>query len=505
MPDAQNTPDGVIPASLAPDDGVVIPRVAYAEQGVTGLRTSNGRIVAEQQAAFRYPQFIYTVREMRNNPTIGAAMNVWQMMINRVDWDVVAPPGASEKTKQRALCVKSMMSDMDHSWTSFMSEVIPYLEYGFKPFEIVPRRRLRRMGSKFNDGVRGIKKLAPRNPETIAAWRYSEDGNNLLYLEQSLANTENQQVFQSRKDPATGNLILDREKLVIFSASPTNGNPEGNSIFKNIYLAHKQLTLLQEQELLGIAKDVQGILKIGVPPKYLDPNGSDSDKASAAAFQAIIDNYNAGKQRGLLVPLMVDPESKQHLFQYELMESKGTAKYDTEAVIKRLQGDIQQALCVDVLRLGAEGSGSYSLAESKQSILALAIDYRLREIKEALNTQLMCWIYQQNGWDMSEMCEFTYLDVESIDLDTFSKAVQRITSVNAIEIDRSFMNRVRTALGIDERDADEEVDKEALPAAMAGTKSSAGEGMAVGTTGNGTATNAVNGGEDTSTSNTENT
>lgn len=502
MPEAQ-APDGVIDAALAPDDGVVIPRIAYAEQGVTGLRTANGRILAEVQGAFRYPQFINTVREMRNNPTIGAAMNVWRMMIARVEWDVVAPPKATPNTIARASAIRSMMHDMDHSWQQFIESVIPYLEYGFAVNEIIPRRRLRRMGSKHNDGIKGIKKLAPRNPETIAAWRFSEDGSTLKYLEQSLENVENQYAFQSRKDQATGNLILDVEKLLLFSASATNGNPEGNSIFKNIYLAHKQLTLLQEQELLGVAKDVQGILKIGVPPKILDPNGSDNDKATAAAFQGIIDNYNAGRQRGLLVPEMADPETKQPLFKYELMESKGQAKYDIEAVIKRLQGDIAQALCVDVLKLGSEGSGSFSLADAKTSILAIAIDYRLSEIQDVLNQQLMRWIYEQNGWDMSEMCSFIYKDVEDIDLDTYSKALQRIVSVGSIEVTRDLLNRVHRALGLPEVDPDKPVDKESLPSAMNGTSSRSGDGMAVGTTGNGTS-KSTEGQSDSSVSNTEN-
>lgn len=500
MPEAQ-TPDGVSAAALAPDEGSVIPRIQLGEQGVLGLRTVNGRILEETQRVFRYPEFIKTVAEMRNNPTVGAAMNVYRMMISRVKWDVQAPENADDKIKARANIIRSMMDDMEHSWSNFIESVIPYLEYGFAINEKVFRRRLQRNGSKFNDGLVGLKKLAPRSQDTIAKWIFSEDGSDLIRVEQDLKNVENSYRF-NRKKNQNGLLEIDREKFLLFCASPTKGNPEGNSIYKNIYLAFKQLSLLQDQELVGVAKDIQGILKIAIPPRYLSPTASAEDKAVVTAFQTIIDNYNAGQQRGLLVPNMIDPDSKIPLFTYDLMESKGSAKYDTESIIRRLQGDILSALSVDILKLGAEGTGSFSLAESKSSVLALAIDYRLREICEVLNNDLMRSIHELNGWDASNMPKFIYSDIEEVSLEEFSKAIQRVFSTSAIEIDRDVMNRIRQVLGMPLKAADEEVDKDMLPAVVTGQATSAGEGMEVGTTGDGTSKTAT--GKDRSSSNANN-
>lgn len=483
MPD--NMPATADSSALQPDTGSVIPRMSLGEQGVLGLKTAHKRIIEEAQAAFRYPGFISTVNEMRNNPTVGAAMNVYRMMMSRVQWDVEPPEGGSEVDKERAQVIESMMIDMEHSWSAFIESVIPYLEYGFAINEIVLRRRLKRNGSKYNDGLVGLKKLAPRSQDTISGWIFSDDGADLIAVEQSIRNIENPNRFTNRTN-TNGMLEIDRNKFLLFSASANKGNPEGNSIYKNIYLAFKQLTLLQNQELLGIAKDVQGILKIGIPPRYLDPNASAQDKATLAAFQQIIDNYNAGTQRGLLVPLMADPETKQPLFDYSLLESKGLAKYDTEAVIKRLQGDILSALSVDILKLGADGTGSFSLAESKSSVLALAIDYRLKEIAEVLNSHLMRTLYEMNGWNTENMARFCYSDIEEVNLDDFSRAVQRIFSTNAVEMDRSVMNRVRILMGVEPLGEDVPIDKEALPANMAGTTTSASKGMEVGTTGEGT-------------------
>lgn len=462
MPDVQNSSPSGDTAALAPDEGAVIPRIALKEQGYVGLKVRNKQILEETNAAFRYPAFLRTVNEIRYNPTVGAAMNVYRMMISRVQWSVEPPVGATQVEIDRAKIVETMMHDMEGSWGEFIESVVPYLEYGFAINEIVLRRRLKRNGSRHNDGLTGLRKLATRSQDTIVGWKFSEpDGSNLEWVEQSIQNAEDPSRFMNKTDE-NGRLRIDRDKFLLFSASANKGNPIGNSIYKNIYLAYKQLSLLQDQELLGCAKDIQGILKICIPPKYLDPNGSAEDQAVATAFQGIIDNYNAGTQRGLLVPNMIDADSKLPLFTYDLMESKGGAKHDIEAIIRRLQGDILSALNVDVLKLGADGTGSFSLAESKSSVLALAIDYRLREIAGVLNSHLMRTLYEQNAWDVERLPKFVYGDIEEISLDELGSFLQRVKAVGLLEVDRHLLNRVRKAISIPEKPEDEEPDVESM-------------------------------------------
>lgn len=456
--------------ALSPDSDTTIPRVKLGEQGFLALRTTNGYIYEEQQRAFRYPAFIRTINEMRNNPTVGTAMNVYRFMMTRVPWTVVPHPESDEKDKARADIVRTMMDDMDHSWGSFIESIIPYLEYGFAINEKVYRRRLYKNGSKFNDGLIGLKKLPTRNQDSIRRWQFSDDGGELLNVQQTLQYMEHQGLYTDRLNDK-GLIEIDRNKFLLFTTNPTKGNPQGNSLFKNIYLAYKQMTLLQENLLMGIAKDVQGILKIEIPPKYLSPDASPEDQATAKAFQQIIDNYNAGTQRGLLVPNFIDTESKLKMFEYSLMESKGTAKYDTQKAILALQQDILAALNVDVVQLGNNGSGSYSLAESKTSILSLAVDSKLREIKEVLNQDLMRSIYELNGWNCERLPSFEYGDIQQPDLDSLGAFLQRVKAVGLLEVDRPVLNVIRKALGVPERDKDEEPDMEAMNMGKTETRS----------------------------------
>ncbi|MGZ8888037.1 MAG: phage portal protein family protein [Halobacteriota archaeon] len=490
-------PEGT--SALSQDEGTTIPRIKLSEQGFIGMPTMNGRILAETNQAFQYPYFHKTVNEIRHNPTVGAAMNVYRMMMSRVNWKVEPPEGADDTAKERARIVATMQGDMEHSWRAFIEEVVPYLEYGFDIHEKVLRRRLHRNGSKYNDGLVGIKKLAPRNQDTIERWVFSDDGSDLVGVEQNINNVENSFRFQNRKNE-NGLIPLTREKFLLFTASGNRGNPQGHSIYKAIYLAYKVLSLLQEQEMVALAKDVQGIMKIGIPPKYLSPDASPEDQAVAQAFQGIIDNYNAGTQRGLLVPNMMD-DNGNALFTYELMVDKGSAKYDMEAIITRLQSDILSALNVDILKLGQSGTGSFSLASAKTTVLALAIDYRLREVADVLNRDLMRTIYEVNGWSCESMAKFVYEDIEDIDIEAMGKFLQQTFSVGAVEVDRPVMNRVRGFLGVPAIDENSPVDKDKLAPNMTSKESKAGEGMK--TAGDGTSKSPM-GAKDSSAANSNN-
>jgi len=75
---------------------------------------------------------------------------------------------------------------------------------------------------------------------------------------------------------------------------------------------------------------------------------------------------------------------------------------------------------------------------------------------------------------------------------------------SAIEVDRAVLNRIRVLMGVDPKPDDEPVDKDNLPATIAGNASKAGAGMEVGTTGNGTAKNP-NGQQDSATNNADHT
>lgn len=470
-------------SALAADSGTVIPRINLGESGFVGLRVTNGTIIEEANRVFRYPQFLKTVNEMRTDPTVSAALNVYRMMITRVKWSVQPPPNATETDKQRAMFVESCMADMEGTWAQFIAEVVTYLEYGFSVQEKVFRRRLARNGSKYNDGFVGLRKIAPRSQDTIRHWNFSEDGRELVSIGQSLRNMENGARYQGLADTKDGLINIDRNKFLLFSADSVKGNPEGKSILKSIYLPYKQLSMLKDQLMLGISKDLAAIPIIGLPPKMMDANASPEDKAAYLAYQTLVNNVAAGTQRGIVMPLMYDQDSKLPLFDFKLLEAKGNSKFDLPSIIKQLQNDILVALSADVITMGSDVNGSFSIKDTKTNLCAMAVEHRLNEIRDVLNGDLLVQLYALNGWSQENMPTFEYGDIADVDSEAFSKLVQRVASVGLLEIDREVLNKVRDVMGVVRLPADTPVDKENLT----GAASKSGAGMEPGTTGEGTA------------------
>ena len=467
---------------LATDAGVVIPRLSLNEAGLTGLRITNGQIIEEANRVFQYPNFLKTVAEMKTDPTVAASLNVYRMMIAGVKWFVKPPANATATDKARAQFVESCMDDMEASWSQFISEVITYLEYGFSVQEKVFRRRLQRNGSKFNDGLIGLRKIGNRPQDTIRHWNFSDDGRDLKSVSQSLAYVHTGQRYQNivSKD---GLITIPRDKLMIFSADSVKGNPEGKSILKSVYLSYKQLSLIRDQLMLGVSKDLAAIPVVGLPPRYMDVDAEQADKDVYESFKTLVNNLAAGTQRGAVIPLIYDEVTKLPLFDLKLLEAKGVSKFDLPLIIKQLQNDIFVALSTDVITFGSDVNGSFSIKDTKTNLCAMAVEHRLNEIRTVLNKELLEQLYELNGWSRENMPTFEYGDIADVDSEAFSKLVQRAASVGLVEIDREVLNKIREVMGITPLPNDTPVDREGLT----GSTSNAGEGMEVGTTGEGTA------------------
>lgn len=210
-------------------------------------------------------------------------------------------------------------------------------------------------------------------------------------------------------------------------------------------------------------------------------------------------NIQVNEQGGLILPQAFDPESRQSMFEFDLMSVRGTKQYDTNEIINRYDNKILISLFADMLKMGTDQVGSYSLASSKTNIMAMAIEARLKEIQDVLNHDLIPQLFKVNGWNTAALPTFQYSDLEDIELEDYSKAIQRITAVGMIEKDRPALNRVRVALGLKPKPDDEPVDLEAL----SNNTSKTGESFNTPTGGLNGRSTGVNG-QDNSTANAEN-
>lgn len=311
-------------------------RLRMGEQGYLGLRISNDQIYEEAREELRWPRSIQTYYEMANDATIASALSLFEMMISRVSWKVAVPKDASPELQKRAKFVEQCMHDMDHSWFSFIKEVTSCFTYGFSVHEKVFRRRLRSNGSRYNDGHIGIKKLPIRSQTTISKFLFDENGRELEYIVQDLSFVPDAARYAGllQKHP-NGELKLPRNKCLLFRTDVSRDNPEGKSPLSKVYVAFRYMQEIKEQEAIGITRDLAGMPTLYIPPRYMSADASPEEQQVYEYYKKVIRNIQMNEQSGLILPQMIDPESKQPMFKFELMGTQGGKSYDTNKIIQR--------------------------------------------------------------------------------------------------------------------------------------------------------------------------
>jgi hypothetical protein len=438
------------------------PRVKFGDVGIVGLRQVGGRIMEEARHELRFPTANRTFKIMAQDATIASALSLFEMMCSRVDWVVDTGVNPSPEMLERAQFLKECMGDMDHSWRSFIQEVTSAFTYGFCINEKVYRRRTWAAGSKYNDNKVGIKKLPVRSQDTVYRWLFSDDGRTLEGVQQSLSYLQGggQRYVNLAEQNGSGVIDIPRKKFMLFRVDARRGNPEGNSPLRAAYHAWKYRTMIEEQEAIGVTRDMNGMPTLYLPPRYMSEDASPAEKAIYEYYKNVIRNIQMNEQSGLILPQAFDPESRQPMFKFELTSTMGGKMYDTDAIIKRWDNKILMVLFADMLKMGQDQVGSYSLAGAKTNIMAMAIEARLQEMQDVLNDELVKQLFALNGVPPdADLPKLVYGDLDEVDLDEFSKAIQRIGSVGGIERDREVMNKIREALGVNPRPDDEPVEE----------------------------------------------
>jgi hypothetical protein len=460
-------------------DDVSAPRLRLSEVGYTGLHVSNGQILEEARQELRFPESLKTYKKMALDTTLSSALGLYEMMVARVNWRCVPPKDPTPAEQAKTDFINSCMDDMEHSWFEFIKEATSMYTFGFSVHEKVYRQRLKRTGSKYNDGLIGLRKLPIRSQDTISKWEFDDTGRNLVGLEQDVTFSDDLYRFTTLKDTK---VKIDRPKFLLFRTNVKRDNPEGVSLLKNCYQSWKWRTALEEHEAIGISREMRGIPVFYIPPHYMSPDAAADQKAIYDYYKRAANNLHMNEQAGMVMPMAYDPDSKQPLFKFELMSVMGTKGYDISEVISRYDNKMLMAFYADLLKMGQEKVGSFSLAGAKTSILAMAIEHRLKEIQTVLNKDLIPQLFALNKWADERLPTFEYEDLDEESLDEFSKAIQRIFSVNAVEFDRPVANLIRKKMGVEERDVNEKVSEDELP----NNRSRSGDGGATPFEGTGT-------------------
>ena len=459
-----------------------IPPIKFGQSSGLGLNIMGGRVYEEDDPNLVWPYAMQTYKKMAKDATIAPALALVEMAIARVPWVVKAPVGKEDQLKEQLEFLRTVMTDLDgQTWGEFIRQAATHNSYGFALTEKVFRYRTREKGSKYSDGRIGLKKLAPVPQDTVLDWVFDASGRDFTGLHQTSS------VVSNRGSANVGDntpIYLPRKKFLLFRNLGAKNNPEGVSPLNACYTAWRYKITLEQFEATGVSQDMRGLKVMYLPPQYLDPAASPEDRAVYEHYERGMSNLHRNEQSALILPMFRD-DNGEKMFEFEVVSVKGQNAHDVDKIITRYKKEIITSLMAGQLILGQEGGGSYSLAESLDSVTQMVIDTRLTAIKDQLNNDLIPQLFALNGWDITTTPYFDFGEVAQNSLDEISKYVQRVGAAGLLPHTPRMVNFLTERLGVDP-EFNENEKGDAFKSQLTAYESNAGEGMAAGTSGNGT-------------------
>jgi hypothetical protein len=379
-----------------------------AELGVTGVKRVSGYVDEEFLPALRGRKAVRVYREMSVNDSMcGAMLFSIDKLLREVEWKVL-PADQSEENVLAQEFLESCMEDMNEPWDGFIGEVLSELTYGWSWHEIVYKRRLGpwerdpKRRSKFSDGLIGWRKMPIRAQETLLRWSFDETGGIRAMVQMA--------------PPKYQTTVIPIEKSILFRTAIAKGNPEGISMLRTAYRAWYFKKRLEEFEAIGVERDLAGMPVGRVPADYLTAQKGTPQAKTVDAFRKMVRGVRRDENEGLVLPTQYDPDTKQPMFDFELMSSGGTRQFDTNSIIQRYEQRILMSVLADFILVGHESTGSYSLHTDKTGIFRSALNAIVKGIADTLNRYAVPRLFAVNGWKLDQLPRFEPTNVDPPDL-----------------------------------------------------------------------------------------
>ena len=423
--------------------------------GTTGLQKYGSQIYEEFLPELRWPRAGKVYQEMADNDSVvGSILYLAEMLIRGAKWSVEAA-GKSEEDLAAAKFLESCMNDMEVSWAATITEVLSMMTYGFSLHEIVYKVRRGkeetnpRYYSKYNDGRIGWRCLPIRSQRSIAEWNYTADN-----------------VLESvTQESDVGNKVvkIPMSKALLFRTKVSRDNPEGRSLLRNAYRSWFFKKHFEEIEGIGIERDLAGFPVLTAPADMDLWNEEDAYMVALRnRAEQVVSSVRRDSEEGLLLP---------HGWDLKLLTSSSSRQINIGETINRYDNRIAITMLSDIILIG-QRAGSFALAESKQSMLAAALQAQLLNIADVFNTTAVPRLFKYNTFKIEDFPKIVPNEIQQPSLRELA-LVLRSMGIN-IAGDIEMHNYFRHLLGMPAL-SQEVFESVYLPQAMSESTMSVGE------------------------------
>lgn len=416
-----------------------------AEIGVSGLKISSGRIDDEIQRQLKTTkQAQDAFREMReNSPIVGAMLLATEQLMRRVKLFVKA--GSDDQEGQKAkMLVETGLDDMSASWADTLTEELTALPYGWAWLETVYKKRGGdtqdpSTRSRYNDGLIGWRKWALRAQETLDKFDFDDAGGVRAMVQ---------------RDPrGSRTFTIPIEKSQLFRTTTQKQSPVGRSLLRNAFFPFYYAKKIQTFEAVGIERDLAGYPVVMVPAKILTAT-SGPELAARETYLKLATGIKRDESEGAVLPSDCDDKGNR-LYEIKLLTSGGQRAFDTSKVIERYERRIAMTMLADFILMGHEKVGSFSLADSKTDIFAVAVAGWLDSFIAVTNRHEIPRLLRLNGMSVANPPVIEHGDIEELSLAELGAYLTALMGSGApIWPNPELEERVLAPLGVSPTDLD---------------------------------------------------
>lgn len=356
--------------------------VNYKQLGTTGLRRYGPYVYEEFLPELRWPRAGKIYQEMADNdPVIGAILYLAEMLIRGTTWSV-EPASTSEADVEAAEFLESCMHDMDMSWANTISEILSMLTYGFSFHEIVykvrrgPDEASPRYRSKYTDARIGWRRLPIRAQTSLHEWTFNKEGDVTAFVQMA--------------EPDFKIVSIPMTKGLLFRTRISRDNPEGKSLLRNAYRPWFFKKHFEEIEGIGIERDLAGFPVLEAP-ENLDLWNDEDERMVALRTRAeeLVSSVRRDSEEGILLPAG---------WKLTLLSSGSSRQINIGDTIDRYDNRIAITMLSDIILIGNNKAGSFALADTKQSMLAAALQAQLQNIADVFNNKAVPDLFSYNNF-----------------------------------------------------------------------------------------------------------
>ena len=376
-------------------------KVNRKEYGVSGLSTSMGKPKEDVLKILMGPKRIALIEEMiKFDPTVGASASLISSIASGVSFSVKPKKVTEDATnkikkqaqKQADFISSVLFEDLGHPFKNIIQNGITAPAYGFALLEPVFKIR-DGIDSKYNDGLIGLKKVAPRYQGSITKWLYEN----------------NELVGAQQKDPNTyAEIDIPIDKLLHIRYRGINDSPIGQTLYFNCAKAYSYKKHAEEMEMIRAERGFDGYVDITGPAKYFNSTSKDPSVLAMQQWMSdTIQNIRNGTNVGSAHPEFIKVELK----------SAGNGNMpDMDVMIARYDKDIAKALLSDFFLTQQKSGTSAGFTSSKIKTFTNLVKEMLDEICNVINHKLIPDLIKMNLMDITLCPELTHTEISDLDL-----------------------------------------------------------------------------------------